>query len=100
MDFSKLTTDQLEHAADMLKAMAHPMRVGILSLLDNAKTLTVNEITEKTGLEQSTTSHHLGILKNKGILGSRRDGKNTYYFVKNDNLGSLLECLSRCSCKE
>lgn len=79
MDFSKLTTEQLEHAADMLKAMSHPMRVGILSILDQEKSLTVNEITEKTGLEQSTTSHHLGILKSKGILGSRRDGKNTHY---------------------
>ena len=94
----ELEVDKLETAANMLKAIAHPMRIAILRLLENGKKLTVSEIHEMLGIEQSTTSHHLGILKDKGVLCSRRDGKNTYYYLKNDLLSNLVDCLNRCSC--
>jgi len=38
----------------------------------------------------------LGILKDKGVLSSRREGKNTYYFLKNDNILLLLTCIGEC----
>jgi len=66
--------------------------------LGDGSKLTVTEIHEKLNLEQSTTSHHLGILKDKGVLCSKREGKNTYYFLKNEKLSSILECLSNCTC--
>jgi DNA-binding transcriptional ArsR family regulator len=93
----KLTLEQLEQAAGMLKAMAHPMRIAILNLLEDSKRMTVSEIHEKLSIEQSTTSHHLGILKDKGVLSSKRDGKHIYYFVKNDNLSSIIDCLNKCN---
>ncbi|MBN1111859.1 MAG: helix-turn-helix transcriptional regulator [Bacteroidales bacterium] len=98
MDISKLDIEQLEKASNMLKAMAHPMRIAILNFLGDGSKLTVTEIHEKLNLEQSTTSHHLGILKDKGVLCSKREGKNTYYFLKNEKLSSILECLSNCTC--
>ena len=88
--------EKLEKAATMLKAMAHPMRVAILNLLDNGKKLTVSEIHSTLGIEQSTTSHHLGILKDKGVLKSERSGKNSFYFLKNKNLEHIVECLNKC----
>jgi DNA-binding transcriptional ArsR family regulator len=97
MKIKELTPENLQTAAEMLKAMAHPVRVSILSLLDGGKKLTVTEIHETLHLEQSVASHHLGILKNKNVLGSHRNGKNTYYFLKNDNLSSIVDCISRCS---
>ena len=99
MDITNLTAEQLEKAASMLKAIAHPMRIAILNYLDKGKHLTVTEIHELLGIEQSTTSHHLGILKDKGVLASKREGKNTYYYVKHDNLGSIIECVSKCACE-
>ena len=74
------------------------MRIAILNFLDDGKKLTVTEIHELLQIEQSTTSHHLGILKDKGVLASQRDGKNTYYYLKHDNLSIIVECISRCAC--
>lgn len=98
MNISTLTPEQLEKAASMLKAIAHPMRIAILNHLEEGKSLTVTEIHELLGIEQSTTSHHLGILKDKGVLNSKREGKNTYYSLRNDNLSNIVECVSKCAC--
>ncbi len=98
MKFSDLSPDQLEKAANMLKAIAHPMRIAIINFLDEGKKLTVTEIHELLKIEQSTTSHHLGILKDKGVLTSQREGKNTFYSLKNDNLSSIVDCISKCAC--
>ena len=97
MKFEGLTAEQLEKAAILLKAIAHPMRIAILQFLDGGKQLSVTEIHEHLKIEQSTTSHHLGILKDKGVLGSKREGKNTYYYVKNDNLNTIIECVNKCT---
>ncbi len=97
MKIKDLTIEQLEEAANMLKAIAHPMRIAILSFLEDGKKLTVTEIHELLGIEQSTTSHHLGILKDKGVLCSKREGKNTYYALKHKNLSNLINCVSNCN---
>lgn len=100
MKINELDVTQLENAANMLKAIAHPMRIAILSFLEDGGKLTVSEIHQKLGIEQSTTSHHLGILKDKGVLISKRDGKNTYYFLKHDSLKNIIDCISKCSVSE
>ncbi|MDX9848130.1 MAG: metalloregulator ArsR/SmtB family transcription factor [Tenuifilaceae bacterium] len=92
-----LRIEQLEQAASMLKAIAHPMRIAILNFLDDGKRMTVTEIHEKLEIEQSTTSHHLGILKDKGVLQSKREGKNTYYFLRNDSLSKIMDCINQCN---
>jgi len=96
----ELNVDKLERAANLMRAIAHPMRIAILKLLEGGKKLTVTEIHELLGLEQSTTSHHLGILKDKGILCSRRDGKNTFYFLKYELLSQIIDCVNRCACEQ
>lgn len=93
----ELNVEQLEKAVNMLKAIAHPMRISIISLLEDGRRMTVTEIHEKLDIEQSTTSHHLGILKDKGVLLSKREGKNTHYFLKNENLSKILDCIGRCT---
>jgi DNA-binding transcriptional ArsR family regulator len=98
MKFNELTPEQLERAASMLKAIAHPVRISVLNFLDDGKKLTVTELHELLEIEQSTTSHHLGILKDKGVLGSVREGKNTYYFLKHDRLSNIVDCVSKCAC--
>ena len=98
MKFDNLNSEQLEKAASMLKAIAHPMRIAILNYLEDGRKLTVTEIHELLKIEQSTTSHHLGILKDKGVLTSKREGKNTYYFLKHENLSEIVDCVSQCAC--
>lgn len=97
MEKLNVSTERLDSAATMLKAMAHPMRVAILNLLCNGNKLSVSEIHTTLNIEQSTTSHHLGILKDKGVLKSERKGKNSYYFLKNKNLEHVIECLNKCT---
>lgn len=98
MKYTEFDIEKLPMAAEMLKAIAHPMRIAIVGYLEGGVKLTVTEIHERLGIEQSTTSHHLGILKNKGVLSSKRDGKNTYYYLKNNELSGILECIEKCSC--
>jgi len=100
MEIEKLTPEKLEKAAVMLKAIAHPMRIAILNFLSDEKKLSVTEIHELLGIEQSTTSHHLGILKDKGVLSSQREGKNTYYYLRHCKLSNIIECISNCACDE
>ena len=98
LDASILDKDRLEIAAGMLKAIAHPIRIAILIYLEGGKRLTVTQIHETLDIEQSTASHHLGILRNRGVLCSKREGKNTYYYQKHDILSQIVDCLETCSC--
>lgn len=98
MSFNQLTSDELSSAAEILKAMSHPLRMSILNFLDKKGSLTVTEIHKLLNIEQSTTSHHLGILKDKGVLIAKREGKNIFYSIKNENLSGILDCISKCAC--
>ncbi len=97
MEIKDLNPEMLERAAGMLKAIAHPMRIAILSHLEDGRKMTVTEIHNTLNIEQSTTSHHLGILKDKGVLNSQREGKNTFYFLKHESLRNIIDCISKCS---
>ena len=99
MEFSDLKPEEVEKAANMIKAISHPMRLAILGYLGDGKQLNVTEIHNLLGIEQSTASHHLGILKDKGILASARQGKNTFYYIKRKNLSTLIRCISECACE-
>jgi DNA-binding transcriptional ArsR family regulator len=97
MKIKDLDTEMLDRAAGMLKAIAHPMRIAILSHLEDGNKLTVTEIHKLLKIEQSTTSHHLGILKDKGVLASERQGKNTFYYLKHNSLRNIVDCVSKCT---
>jgi DNA-binding transcriptional ArsR family regulator len=98
MEFSDLKPEEIEKAANMMKAISHPMRLAILGHLGDGNQLSVTEIHKLLNIEQSTASHHLGILKDKGILASRRRGKNTFYHLKLQKLSQLVHCISECAC--
>ena len=98
MDFADLKPEQVERAANMMKAISHPMRLAILGHLGDGNRLSVTEIHKLLHIEQSTASHHLGILKDKGVLASVRQGKNTLYYLKQKNLSQLVQCISDCAC--
>jgi DNA-binding transcriptional ArsR family regulator len=91
-----LDIQKLEMAASKLRAMAHPMRIAIIDLLTDNKKLTVTEIYEHLNIEQASASHHLNILKNKGLLESKRDGKMIYYSLKLQVLANVIDCINQC----
>ncbi len=88
---------KLDHCASVLKAIAHPLRIAIIELLEVHGSLSVSEIHEKLDVEQAVASHHLGILKNKGVLISNREGKNMKYELKHRQITKIIEIMERCS---
>ena len=97
MKVLEINVDKLDQAASKLRAISHPMRIAILDLLSDGKQLSVTEIYEALDIEQATASHHLNILKNKGVLDSKRDGKKIFYALKNITLTEIIECINRCN---
>ncbi len=75
--------NKYEKTSEILKALSHPARLQIAAgLLKNE--CNVSEIQEKLGLPQSTTSRHLRILKDAGIIKGRREGTVICYKVINE----------------
>jgi DNA-binding transcriptional ArsR family regulator len=83
---------QYEARAAIIKAMAHPARLFIIEELKD-KERCVNELTEMIGSDMSTVSKHLSILKNAGIVGDRKEGTSSYYFLKTPCILNFFGCI-------
>lgn len=90
--------NKLERIAYILKTVAHPMRLGIVHLLEQHPKLSVTEICEMLGSEQSLTSHHLQNMRLKGILSVKREGRSMMYSLKERDVSLIIECLDNCQC--
>ncbi len=95
-DQSDKQAKQLEQVAEVLKVIAHPLRLKILKHLGTEKRSSVSELIEETGVEQSLLSHHLIKLKDKGVLNGEREGKNVYYTLADDHILNIFECMEQC----
>jgi ArsR family transcriptional regulator len=78
--------------ARILKAIAHPHRLEIIRGLKKDG-CNVSRIQETLGLPQSTISHHLLVLKNAGILSSRREGTTVCYTIEIGEIVRILDIL-------
>ena len=81
-----------EHVAEVMKAMAHPVRLQIVDLLETRE-MCVGDIVEAVGGKQAITSQQLNMMRDKGVLSSRRDGAKVYYRIENKNVIKLLHCI-------
>ena len=82
-----LTEEDAVIQARLLKALADPTRLRILSLLSRHEgEVCVFEIVESFTLEQPTISHHLRILRDAGLVDCRKKGLWAYYYVRRDAL--------------
>ncbi|MDX1253048.1 MAG: winged helix-turn-helix transcriptional regulator [Gammaproteobacteria bacterium] len=75
-----LHEEDIELASRSLKAIAHPLRLKILCTLGDGE-LSVQDLVEVVGTSQSNISQHLAIMKDKGILASRKDANRVFYRV-------------------
>ena len=83
----------LENSTEFMRAIAHPIRIAIIDLLHQNGTLTVTDIHTRLNIEQAIASHHLRIMKDKGILTHKRSGKNTYYGLQTDKINNIIRIL-------
>lgn len=86
---TKLIQEQLDISAGLLRAIAHPLRLQILSFIDKNNIINVNKIYNKLNLEQSITSQHLRILRNAEIVKTKREGKYILYSVNYDKVKKI-----------
>ena len=84
---------RIDKAAYVLKAVAHPLRIKIIQMLNENKELNVSAIYKNLNAEQSLISHHLINMRDKGILDIRRSGKNIYYFLVDTSVAEVIECI-------
>jgi ArsR family transcriptional regulator len=89
-----LSEDDAVVQARLLKALADPTRLRILSLLSRHEgEVCVFEIVESFTLEQPTISHHLRILRDAGLVDCRKKGLWAYYYVRREALGRAREVI-------
>ena len=81
-----------ETRASVLKALAHPARLFMIEQLAE-KSYCVCEITEMVGLDVSTVSKHLTILKNAGLVNVEKKGKQVFYSLRMRCALNFLDCV-------
>lgn len=89
----------LDTATELLRAIAHPLRLSILKFVDEKGVINVNKIYNTLKLEQSITSQHLRILRSADIVDTKREGKFIYYNVNYDKIVQLKKSLQRFNTK-
>ncbi len=88
---------EINRAARCLKAMSHPLRLKILCTL-GSEAISVQEIVEYVGTTQSNVSQHLAILRDKGILASRKEANRVYYYVDDERTLMLIRLMKEVFC--
>ena len=89
--------DDIERASRSLKAMSHPLRLKILCTLGDQE-VSVQEIVDYVGTSQSNISQHLAILRDKGILASRKDANRVFYRVSDGRTLQLIVMMREVFC--
>ncbi len=84
-------------AAHCLKAMSHPLRLKILCVLGK-DSVCVQQIVDQVGTSQSNISQHLAILKEKNILGSKKQANRVYYFIDDARMLLLIKMMQDVFC--
>ena len=87
-------TDYHKVQADIIKALAHPVRICIIECLAK-DSVCVCDLADKTDCGISAVSKHLSILKNAGIIATRRHKNNVYYFLKCACILDFLNCAGK-----
>jgi ArsR family transcriptional regulator len=88
---------EIAKAALCLKAMSHPLRLKILCVL-GSDSICVQQIVDQVGTSQSNISQHLAILKEKNILGSKKQANRVYYFIDDSRMLQLIKMMRDVFC--
>lgn len=89
--------EDIDLASRSLKAMSHPLRLKILCTLANQE-LSVQEIVDAVGTSQSNISQHLAILRDKGIINSRKNANRVFYRVGDQRILKLIDMMRLAFC--
>lgn len=80
--------------SQILKALSHPIRLQMVDVLLDDECC-VTDVVNALGISQSTSSQHLSILKNSGIVYPEKHGTKTCYIVNNDLVKEIISILKK-----
>ncbi|HEX3601188.1 MAG TPA: metalloregulator ArsR/SmtB family transcription factor [Lacipirellulaceae bacterium] len=80
--------------AEIFQALGHPTRVAIVEQL-RLREMSVGQLCEKVGIEQANASQHLGVLRSKHIVETRKEGNQIFYKLRNPLVGDILEMMRK-----
>lgn len=90
----QLSAAALELIASRFRALSEPMRLRILNLLMQEE-CTVGDLVKLTGSSQANISKHLGLLREAGMVGTRKEGLSSHCFIADPIVHEL--CTMMCS---
>lgn len=88
-----LIDEKLDVSSEILRAVAHPLRMSILAFIDKHGQINVNKIYNTLQIEQSITSQHLRVLRLAGLVTTERDGKFVLYSIDYEKLSSTVDAV-------
>ncbi len=100
MNMTKKLIDKDEdilQASLAMKAIAHPLRLKVLCVLGDGE-LSVQEIVDSVGTSQSNISQHLAILRDKGVLATRKDANRVFYRIGDPRTVKLVGMMRDVFC--
>jgi ArsR family transcriptional regulator len=87
-----------EHCAEILKALAHPLRLRIVAILCQGEE-SVGRLAERLGANQATVSQHLRILRMRDLVGFTRKEGFAMYWLAEKRLTEIVRCVEQCGAK-
>jgi len=89
MHITETSKHEIEATAAVISAIGHPLRLAIVRLLAEGE-LSVNEICDSLWSSQPNISRHLGILRSKKIVLSRKESSRILYSLRDQRLGKIM----------
>lgn len=89
--------DDIREASDALKAMAHPLRLKILCLVGQNE-LMVQDIVEAVGTSQSNISQHLAVMRERGLIASRKEANKVFYRIDDPRILKMIAMMREVFC--
>ncbi|MEQ1525192.1 MAG: metalloregulator ArsR/SmtB family transcription factor [Gallionella sp.] len=89
--------EDIQQAAQAIKAIAHPLRLKILCVLGNQE-LSVQDIVEQVGTTQSNISQHLAKMRDQDVLATRKEANWVYYRIGDPRTLKLIGMIRDVFC--
>ena len=99
VDSMSVRDEDIECVLRSFQAMSHPLRLKILCTLGDRE-VSVQDIAGHVGTSQSNISQHLGILRDKGVLMSRKDANRVFYHVGDARTLRLIGMMRELFCSQ
>ncbi|WP_342046149.1 ArsR/SmtB family transcription factor [Bacillus sp. OTU530] len=88
-----MNIEKFNDSADLLKVVAHPVRLALVKFMIENGPLNVTSLYEEFGMPQSTVSQHLSKLKSVKVISGTRKGLEIYYEVKDKRVETILDAV-------